>query len=343
MHTLADLSLKHQIIVHLNYRDIFNFPIRKNELVLWLNREEDQELNQAIWELEKESLISFDGDYLCIKGKEWTIEERKNKIGLTAKIIHSGKGLLGIFKRIPFLFYIGVSGSVAAENPTIDREGVKAGTVDLDLFVITKSNALWVSYFIVKSLNGLIRKFRLSKHYLCFNYAMDEAYLEIHNKNFFTATELYNLKSLVNEAKPRLINNNLWVKNYYPGITVSPTISKITKPIFIVRWLNYSLFSLFQFLRIFKRKNLHPIREINSDFNIGQRHNLRRVCPPNGGYQHLILWQFDDRFKNHFPEYYDEKVVGFLFPSMSLQESKTKSEIHYDQEMFDNFKRYAQP
>jgi len=344
MYSISQLPLKTQIIIHINYRDIFNSPVHIDELMVWLdlkNVKRRKEFYAAIEELEKEKLILTEKDYIALANKKEIIQERIEKKKLNAQIIKSSGPYIRLFSKIPFLKYIGISGSVAADNPTIDKEGIKKGKVDLDLFLIIASDSLWITYFIIKIINSFITILKLKKHYLCFNYAMDETYLEIHNKNFFTATELVNLKSIYNDLKPTLINNNLWIKRYYPGMKNEPRISRVRKTLFIVKWLNFISFSIFQFLRIFKRRNFHPILEIRKDFNIGQRHNLRRVCQPNGGYQELIKEKFTNSYQMNFREYFDKEIIEFLFSKESFAIAITKSEVYYKDEVFSKFKRYA--
>ena len=235
---------------------------------------------------------------------------------------------------------MGISGSVAAENPTLDTVGKKKGTVDLDIFVITKTGALWISYFIIKSLNAFVNLFGLSKYRLCFNYAMDESYLEVHNKNFFTATELFNLKKIGDLNYDKLYNENKWLLNYYPYKLSDKIPSKLKKSNAIIRAINFSLFSIFQFLRCFKRKNFGPLNEIHSRFSVGQRHNLYRVCPPNGGYQELIKEKFKRNFKSHIFDSPTFNLIEIMFPNESTLVEETKSEIYYQQEVEQNFAKY---
>ncbi len=344
MLSLADFSLKQQILIHLNYRDIFNFPIRKNELVLWLNKEEDQELNQAIRELESESLITFDGDYLCIKGKEWMIEERIKKQKLMEVIIQNNSSSLKWMKKIPFLRYIGISGSLAAENPTIDKHGPNKGRVDFDLFMIVKNDTIWILFYFIRALKNLSHLFQIkTKNVLCMNFVMDESFMDIPNKNLFTATELYNLKTTFDSGNlaSQLKSSNNWYTNFYPR---EKTISLVVKKQYkrgILYYINYLFFFLFHTSRCIKRLSFKPLNEISSSYNPGQRHNLKRISPPNGGYQDVIIESFKKKFKANFGKYYSDDLISFLFPQTSVLHYKMYTETDDGVIMQEYFSKYG--
>lgn len=344
MTAFKELPLKTRVIVHINYRDIFNFPVHEDELTKWLiqsTSNHNSELDHVLQELVEERLLTCDRGYYSVFGKQSIIDERIEKKKFNRKIIEECQHLIKFFMKIPYIKYMGISGSIAAENPTLDKIGSKKGTVDFDIFLITKTNTLWISYFIIKSLNVIVNLFSISKHYLCFNYAMDESYLEIHNRSFYTATELYNLKSISGEPNANLMSANSWAMNYYPLNNSGKDKPLISKPNFIIRGINFLLFATFQFFRCFKRVSLSPLLEIHKKFNNGQRHNIHRVCPPNGGYQDLIKQKFIRNFKSSFSDYYSDHIANNLFPHKLTEKKETRSEIHYDREMQENFARYS--
>jgi hypothetical protein len=63
---------------------------------------------------------------------------------------------------------------------------------DIDYFVVTKANRLWIARTLMhlfKKLTFLVGK----QHYFCMNYFVDEEALTIQEKNLFTAVEVATL------------------------------------------------------------------------------------------------------------------------------------------------------
>jgi hypothetical protein len=85
---------------------------------------------------------------------------------------------------------------------------------DVDYFIITKPNRLWLArtLLVIYKKVFLLNSFR----YFCLNYFVDEENLEIDDKNIFTATEINTMipiygHSLIKE----LYSANSWVADYY--------------------------------------------------------------------------------------------------------------------------------
>ncbi|MFT7239417.1 MAG: hypothetical protein ACI93L_003518 [Cyclobacteriaceae bacterium] len=192
---MQKLSYKENIICHINYRDIFNAPVLKSSLEVWmgiLNQHDRNTFDGALQELLFEELIIEKNGYLAVIGKEQIILDQPRKTALTKELIEKGKKGIGFLSAIPFVRYLGISGSLAADNPIKDCDD---NHVDLDLFVITARHSMWVFVFIERIFSNIIRKV-YSKHFYCFNYVTEESFLELRNQNLYTATELVNLKTL---------------------------------------------------------------------------------------------------------------------------------------------------
>jgi hypothetical protein len=88
---------------------------------------------------------------------------------------------------------------------------------DLDFFVITQPNRLWIC----RALLALYKRIVLnnSHKYFCTNYFIDTGHLEIEEKNLFTATELATLIPLSGDQYYlELMDRNLhWVTNFFPN------------------------------------------------------------------------------------------------------------------------------
>lgn len=121
-----------------------------------------------------------------------------------------------IAKKFPKILFIGVSGSVAAGQPKEDD--------DIDLFLITKKNCLWINrlrlrLYIYKN-RIPHRKFDKEQKpdQFCFNIWMDEQDLTISSQkqNLKNAMDLILLIPVLNKnySYERLIKANDWAKKY---------------------------------------------------------------------------------------------------------------------------------
>jgi hypothetical protein len=88
---------------------------------------------------------------------------------------------------------------------------------DVDLFIITAKNRLWLARTLMHSLKKLSFLFN-RQHLFCMNYYIDEAQLEIEEKNIYTATEIATLLPLRGIAAFReFYQKNAWTRGYLPN------------------------------------------------------------------------------------------------------------------------------
>ncbi len=338
-----NFTFKEVIVTHVNYRDVFNAPLLIDSLILWTGLKNDEigreSLNVILTELVEEKLIVIKNDYVAVYGKEHIIDSQKEKNELTERLIHRGKGTLKWFTRIPFVRYLGISGSVAANNPTSSSKDL----VDLDLFVITSKNTLWLIFLIERLITNLIR-FLKGDHYYCFNYVTEEDFLSISNKNFYTATELVNLKTVYDKGVyAKFIEANEWHTNYYSKESIQTNNYKHEKsPIYfnLLSPLNYLFYVIFSFFRGLKRLNLKIALEFTSKYNPNQRCNLSRISNPAGGYQDSIKKRFSELFQKNFNKYYSEELLESLFTKEDKNDSGD-SYVNTKKEFTQFFTKYS--
>jgi hypothetical protein len=116
---------------------------------------------------------------------------------------------------------VGVSGSMS--------KGYYDSNSDVDFFVITTPNRLWIC----RTILILYKKIFLlnSRKYFCPNYFISSEQLEIIEQNRFTATELMTLIPMQGKIDfQRFYESNTWVKSYFnkfnPRLNDIPTIKK---------------------------------------------------------------------------------------------------------------------
>lgn len=192
------------------YFDIFDYPMRLEEiqahcsLVLDLNV-----VSECLEDLQDCNLVfSKDGYYLKSNSLERSISRRlKSEKRFTTKLTQIKK-YTQLVAKFPFVEFVGVSGSCA--------RGLFEKTGDVDYFIITQPNRLWVA----RTLLVLYKKlFLFNSHtYFCVNYFVDSEHLEIPDKNIFVAHEILAISPVNNqELFDRFKQANNWVLEYLPN------------------------------------------------------------------------------------------------------------------------------
>lgn len=263
------------------YFSIFRYPLTLEEIHSYTN---NVSVNETINELE--TLISDDIvskiDTFYVYNKDFDSVTKRLKGNIQAqKVLSIAKKRAKYIAKFPFVMAVGVSGSLS--------KGYYDDKSDIDFFVITKPNKLWIC----RTILILYKKIFLlnSRKYFCVNYFITSNQLEIVEKNRFTATELKTLIPM--EGKDifsTFYANNLWVKNYFSKFKTNlDTISNTKKP-FISKSIEFIFNTglgeitdnLFKKITIRKWKSKFIFLSIE-DFNIALKstQNISKHHPSN--------------------------------------------------------------
>ena len=196
--------MKSPILTELAYFDVFNHPLKKEELVYGEN--EIRIAHQLKSLIDQQKCYSFK-DYFSIQPTiKKLIKQREIKEKRAEKYFKKLPLYTRIIKTFPFVRGVAISGSLS--------KGVMHENGDIDFFIITSKNRLWIC----RTLLILFKKIFLlnSRKYFCINYLIDENNLEITDKNMFTAVEVAYLLPVYNRALiDKLKKENNWSKNFY--------------------------------------------------------------------------------------------------------------------------------
>jgi hypothetical protein len=302
----SDLPMATGIATLVCYAGVFGDVIGVEEIATRLGAAGHAEFYSALNRLHRNGKIILRDGFAALPDLEDKIRMKGSKIETASRLISSRMEELARLGRNPLIKFVGISGSLAASNPTRDRNN----ELDLDVFLITRSQCIWLYVIPMLIRNAFPRK--PIEPNLCANLIMDESHVEIFNRNFYTATEIRNLIPVSGlDAYRRFLQVNSWVDRYYPGF------SGASVPIVATRssgLINQSLYVIFGILRGIKRLSLKPLQEISSRQEPMNGINFNRLSTNYGGYQAMVNKKFTRLAVKWFPDQLDSEHIEKLFP-----------------------------
>jgi hypothetical protein len=128
----------------------------------------------------------------------------------------------------PYVRAVSVSGSLS--------KGYADEKADIDFFIITKANRLWIA----RTILHLFKKFTFvvgRQHLYCMNYFIDEGVLEIPERNIYTATEIVTLLPVSGSpVLDQFFDSNRWVYEWIPGFTHEKNLQISRKNSLFKKW-----------------------------------------------------------------------------------------------------------
>ena len=203
-------ALQHNILSCLAYFDIFDYPLKKEEIQSFLGQKASgKELTAGLALLTHAGWIKSRDEFYFLRDDEAMLIEHRKKGNARAISQLAIAGRAGAFlSGFPYVRAIGISGSLS-KNFADEKS-------DIDFFIITARNRLWLA----RTCMHLFRKFAFlaGKHnWFCMNYYLDEEALEIKEKNYFTAMELVTVLPVRGKKYfDSFFKANEWVNQYFP-------------------------------------------------------------------------------------------------------------------------------
>ena len=198
------------IIKTLAYFNLFQYPITKEELLLFHSENvKDCFLERSLDNLCRAGIIFRLDEFYSLQNDRSLVVRRRsgNKMAITH--MHRAFRAAKILAAFPFIQGLAISGSLSKKYADENT--------DIDFFVITSTNRLWIArtwMHLYKKLTFLTGK----QHWFCMNYYVDKDALEITEKNIFTAMEIVTLLPMYGRSGlTQFIQNNKWTAGYFPS------------------------------------------------------------------------------------------------------------------------------
>jgi hypothetical protein len=235
--TQVDVVDQH-IVKTLLYYDIFNYPLKAEEVYRFLgtNHTDETTIRNSLERLVEQNHVFRFGELFSVQNDELLANRRRKGNAEAEKFLPLALEKAKVISRFPFVRAVMSSGSLS--------KGYMDEKSDLDFFIVTKPGRLWIARTLLVIYKRL---FLFNSHkYFCVNYFVDYDHLEIEEKNLFTATELATALPLIGgEYYHRLHEKNSWMRSFFPNYKQRPVEGV---PEGRIGWLKRTLESCFNFL-----------------------------------------------------------------------------------------------
>lgn len=208
------------ILKTLVYADIFDYPLKAWEIQKWLIKKEIHlhKLEGVLHRLVKQDKIGKYKEFYFLPARKGLVNLRLKRRDFSSFYLQQAVIIGWVFKLVPFVKLVGISGNLAMEN--------SQKYDDIDFFVITAKNRVWISRFLMLGILTILRKRRYphqnSKQAvgrICLNLIIDEDHLAQNKKDLFTAHEVLQMRVLWERKGiyKRFLEQNEWVFGYLPN------------------------------------------------------------------------------------------------------------------------------
>lgn len=204
------MNIEKDILATVAYFDLFDYPLTQTEIYLFLRKNHSyEEFYKALHRLSSTDCIYHLDGFYSLQNNDYLPGRRREGNAMARRMLQTAEKVAALLYQFPFVRGVAVSGSLSKQYADENS--------DIDLFIITEKNRLWLArtlMHLMKKLSFLFKK----EHLFCMNYFVDLEHPEIHEKNTYTAIEIATLIPLRGiEAFGKFYRRNDWVKNYLPN------------------------------------------------------------------------------------------------------------------------------
>jgi hypothetical protein len=204
------LETEKNIIQVVAYFDMFHYPVSVTEIHDFLPVPISiRQMEPLLQNLVAEKKLFRLHEFYSLHNDYSLVAQRRNGNERAGKLLPVAYRIGKLLQKFPFIKGVGISGSLSKNYA--DAEA------DIDFFIITEANKLWIARSLLHGLKKLSFIFG-KQHWFCMNYFVDEEALELIEKNIFIATEVVTLKPVaVTAGIQKFFSANAWTENYFPN------------------------------------------------------------------------------------------------------------------------------
>lgn len=213
-------SNEQAVLRTLIYSDIFDFPLQQAELWRYLFTQQAMSyvsFLQALQHLMPKYVLKVRNFY-CLVGRAELIQLRWQRAKFSRQKLKTAQKIAKIIALLPSVLLIGLSGSLAMNNA--DSQD------DIDFFIITKANTLWLSRCLILVMLQILNKRRRrqqnkANNKICLNMLIDETNLSLQEsaKDLYSSHEVIQMKPLIikQDIYRQFLSANNWIMNFLPN------------------------------------------------------------------------------------------------------------------------------
>jgi D-beta-D-heptose 7-phosphate kinase/D-beta-D-heptose 1-phosphate adenosyltransferase len=285
------MDSKNPVLKTLIYSDIFNFPLREEEI--WLYLISDKKITKKKFKaFLKDKRILTKNDLYFLRGREKIVKQREIRTKESLKKLEKAKKTVDILSKIPSIYLIAVTGSLSLLDSKKEE--------DIDLLIITSKNTVWITRFIsvfILRFKGIYRNKNEEniKDKICLNMVIGENKLSLkkNRRDLYSAHEVIQILPLFERDKTlaKFFKKNIWVEKFLPNSSYSKKDLKIlNKKVKLWQIKILRLFEIFarKLQYIFMKKNI-TIETVNKDFLAFHARDYRKE----------ILKEFERKIKKY--------------------------------------------
>lgn len=273
-----ELSLS--IIKTIVFFDIFSYPLTAYEIYSYLPyKAKFKEVVDILPFLLEIQIIKEKNGFYFLSERSNNYHKRFSRYHLANRKFKIAKRVAKWFSYLPFVKMVALSNLIGRHNMR-DQS-------DIDIFIITGKNRLWLSRFFCAGLMKLLNKrptMKNKKDKICLSFYVDSDNLDLSSLSLDNSEDWYfyywlaGLYPLYDEGSYylRLMQKNQWLKNYLPNIdflisnhSYSPSLKFRSKAPFIFRAIHHLLNQLEKSLKKFQL-NIMP-KELKEKANLSSQ------------------------------------------------------------------------
>lgn len=208
-----DDRLRRAIVRTVAYSDLFDFPLRAEEVwrQLLLEHAGRDEIDRLLAGYADDPFlagrIGRDGELYTLAGREGLAALRANRTDSAERLIAAHVQVLGLVTMLPWVRMVAFSGGTSRRNSIHDD--------DLDLFIVAEKDRVWAVFL------GLVLLARAAgcRDVLCANYLVDRVHIAVPDGgDLFTGQELLGLEPLHGRRHlERMAAVNDWAHRLLPN------------------------------------------------------------------------------------------------------------------------------
>lgn len=223
-------SLRQSIFNTLAYFDLSDYPLTKEELFSFLWQPPAISYPDFLNDIAGLNLDSKFGFYF-LPGREKIVEERRRKLLISEQKLKIAGRAIKIIKAIPFLRAVFVCNTAGSGQANEDS--------DIDFFIVTEKNRIWITRFFVTLLLELFHLRRVGKRIknkICLSFYVTTENLDL--AKWRVADDDIHFAYWLNQMLPvfdpdnyylKFLEANSWTKTYLPNLDANQAASYLSR------------------------------------------------------------------------------------------------------------------